>query len=113
MDACIQNMTTGEIEVVVTPEQLQVLNASQCPPFAFNAPNVRTQCDDVIIYGAHFIYCIIVQVREALRMQYRYLDLRRPALQHVIRLRAQVAAAVRSVLANQFGECMRDVTYVM
>ena len=71
-------MLTGDIEVQV--KALEVLNAAQTPPFL-----VETETDG----------------GEELRMQYRYLDLRRPPLQNNLLLRHQVMQQVRHYLNEQ------------
>ena len=68
------NLVSGEIEVLATG--MEVLNASQTPPFMM---------DDE-------------QRSESVRLQYRFLDLRRPQMQKNMRLRHQAARAVRSYL---------------
>jgi aspartyl-tRNA synthetase len=72
-------MATGEIEVAV--EELRVLNEAAVPPFQI-ADEAALASDD-------------------LRLRYRYLDLRRPKLQANIRLRHQVAMAVRRYFDEQ------------
>ena len=68
-------LLTGEIEVAAG--RIEVLNATQPLPFtAGDAPDVD----------------------EALRMRYRYLDLRRTALQHNFRLRHRVVKTMRDSL---------------
>lgn len=69
---------TGEIEILVS--RIRVLNDSKTPPFIPDE-------------GAN--------VSEDLRLQYRYLDLRRPELAAVIALRHRVAARVRRYLDSQ------------
>ena len=69
------NMITGEIEVVVTDWKL--LNTSKTPPFTI---------EDRIDAG------------EALRLKYRYLDLRRPKLAQNFILRSKTAQSVRRYL---------------
>ncbi|HET8964523.1 MAG TPA: aspartate--tRNA ligase [Chitinophagales bacterium] len=71
------NIPTGDIEILV--DTLQVLNASELPPFTM---------EDETDGG------------EELRMKYRYLDLRRPQMQRRIILRAQMVKAVREYLDN-------------
>jgi aspartyl-tRNA synthetase len=63
---------TGDVEVGVS--ELEILNRSQVPPFPVNA-------DDA--------------VDENLRLEYRYLDLRRPRMQENIRLRHRIVKAMR------------------
>ena len=73
------NLPTGEIEVVVS--DVDILNASAPLPF-----QVSDHAEDA------------GQVGEEARLRYRYLDLRRSAMQHAIRLRAKVSQAARRVL---------------
>ena len=73
------NLPTGEIEVVVS--DVEILNASAPLPF-----QVSDHAEDA------------GQVGEEARLRYRYLDLRRSAMQHTIRLRAKVSQAARRVL---------------
>ena len=72
-------METGEIEVMVSA--LKVLNKSKTPPFMIE--------DNA-------------EVSENLRLEYRYLDLRRPRIAKNIILRHQVGACVRKFL-NENG----------
>ena len=65
-------LATGAVEVGI--EQLDVLNRSEVPPFQVNAE------DDV---------------DESLRLEYRYLDLRRPRMQRNLRLRHRLVKAFR------------------
>ncbi|WP_309342032.1 aspartate--tRNA ligase [Actinomyces oris] len=73
------NLPTGETEVVVS--DVEILNASAPLPF-----QVSDHAEDA------------GQVGEEARLRYRYLDLRRSAMQHAIRLRAKVSQAARRVL---------------
>src|SRR3982751_1494099 len=74
-------LKTGSIEVKAT--ELEVFNATQTPPFE--------------IQGA--------EANEELRLKYRYLDLRRPAMQEVFRIRHRMAHQMRSVMTtNGFWE---------
>ena len=73
------NLPTGEIEVVVS--DVEILNTSAPLPF-----QVSDHAEDA------------GQVGEEARLRYRYLDLRRSAMQHAIRLRAKVSQAARKVL---------------
>ena len=69
------SMPTGDVEVVV--RGLQVLNEAKTPPY-------------VLEDG--------VEASDVLRLKYRYLDLRRPSLQHNIILRHKAAGSVRRYL---------------
>ena len=69
---------SGEIEVLVAT--IEILNPSLTPPFQMDDDNLS----------------------EAIRLEYRYLDLRRPAMQRNIRLRHQVTMAVR-IFLDQHG----------
>jgi aspartyl-tRNA synthetase len=71
------NMTTGAIEVLV--EELKVLNTAKTPPFT-----IEDQTDG----------------GEELRMQYRYLDLRRAPVKDNLLFRHQVSMAVRNYLSQ-------------
>ena len=71
-------LATGEIEVLGT--SLEVLNAAETLPF---------QLDEYSSAG------------EDVRLRYRYLDLRRPAMQERLRLRARVSSHVRQHLESE------------
>ncbi|MEG1527772.1 MAG: aspartate--tRNA ligase [Clostridia bacterium] len=71
------NMTTGEIEVCAT--ELRILSTALTPPFSIG--------DDT--------------AGEMLRLQYRYLDLRRSKLQQNLILRSKICNIAR----NYFDEC--------
>jgi aspartyl-tRNA synthetase len=78
-DATInRSLPTGEIELVA--DELRILNDSKQPPFL---PG-----DSALPH-------------EEMRLKYRYLDLRRDALQHNIELRHDVALAIRNHLSAQ------------
>ncbi len=68
-------IATGEIEIGVTA--LEVLNMAEVLPFPVDDPEVART------------------VNEELRLQYRYLDLRRPEMTRNLRLRSKVATAAR------------------
>ncbi|NWF82722.1 MAG: aspartate--tRNA ligase [Bryobacteraceae bacterium] len=72
------NIPTGDVEVVA--EKLWVLNTCETPPFPME--------DNV-------------DVGEEVRLKYRYVDLRRPRMQHNIILRSRVSMAVRQELTRQ------------
>jgi len=71
-------LPTGHIELGV--ESLDVLNRSQVPPFQVNT-------DD--------------DVEESLRLEYRYLDLRRPRMQQNVRMRHRIVKAIRDFFDAQ------------
>ncbi len=70
-------LATGSIEVKIS--EFEILNTSKTPPFAID--------DDV-------------DTSEDLRLKYRYLDLRRPALQKNIILRHRVMQSTRNYLSE-------------
>ena len=81
-DTVNPKIATGEVEVLA--REIRVLNEAKTPPFqiAEDSP-----------------------VSEDVRLRYRYLDLRRPRLQHNIGLRHRVTMAVRKYFdANGFWE---------
>jgi len=65
-------LATGGVEVAI--DELEILNRSLVPPFQVNADEA---------------------VDENLRLEYRYLDLRRPRMQENIRLRHRIIKAMR------------------
>ena len=69
---------TGEIEVLVS--ELVILNSSKTPPFT-----IEDQTDG----------------GEELRMKYRYLDIRRPALKNNLILRHRITQEVRKYLSDK------------
>ncbi|GAB2624089.1 aspartate--tRNA ligase [Pseudactinotalea suaedae] len=77
------SLATGEVEVVAT--DVVVLNSAAALPFQVST-------------GASEESGV---VGEETRLKYRYLDLRRPAPAHAIRLRAKVNQAARRVLDDQ------------
>jgi aspartyl-tRNA synthetase len=72
---------TGEVEVGVTA--LEVLNMAEVLPFPVDDPEVANK------------------VNEELRLQYRYLDLRRPEMARNLKLRSKVAIATRQFMDEQ------------
>jgi len=72
---------TGEIEVAV--KTLEVHNMAEVLPFPVDDPEVAKN------------------VNEELRLQYRYLDLRRPEMTRNLRLRSKVATATRVFFDEQ------------
>ena len=80
-DAALVNpkLPTGEIEVVC--KELEILNPSVTPPFQLDEDNLS----------------------ETIRLTHRVLDLRRPQMQHNMKLRYRAAMAMRKFLdANDF-----------
>jgi aspartyl-tRNA synthetase len=73
-----KNMSTGEVELVA--EELRILNESKLPPFL--------PSDTAL-------------TNEETRLKYRYIDLRRDAMQFNIELRHKVAKAIRDYLSAQ------------
>ena len=71
-------INTGEIEVLVS--ELVILNSSKTPPFT-----IEDQTDG----------------GEELRMKYRYLDIRRPALKNNLILRHRITQEVRKYLSDK------------
>jgi aspartyl-tRNA synthetase len=77
-DVINPKMPTGEIEIVAS--ELRILNDAKVPPFS--------PAEDAI-------------TNEEVRLKYRYLDLRRPEMQHNFEVRHKVALAVREYLSSQ------------
>src|SRR5947209_12234120 len=65
-------LATGEIEVAAS--EIEVLTESDTPPFPIEDP---------------------VDVEETLRLKYRYLDLRRPEMTEILRLRHRALSSIR------------------
>ena len=76
-----EKIPTGEVEVLV--KELEVLNDAAVLPFPVDDPEVANK------------------VNEELRLQYRYLDLRRPEMARNLRLRSKVATATRVFMDEQ------------
>ncbi len=75
------NIPTGEVEMLAT--EIEILNASLTPPFMLDDENLT----------------------ETVRLQHRYIDLRRPAMQRNMMLRYRVAKTLRDYLdTNGFIE---------
>ena len=70
-------LPTGEVEVL--GHTIEILNKALTPPL---------QLDDEYVH-------------DDVRLKYRYIDLRRPAMQHNIRLRSKIARALRNYLDDQ------------
>ena len=92
------NIATGKVEIVV--QSLEILNRAETLPIQPFSDN---------------------QANEELRLKYRYLDLRRPKMQHMLKRRAEMFTAIRAymereefmevttpILANSSPEGARD-----
>ena len=73
-----ENLKTGDIEVIAT--SLRILSESQTPPFAIEENS---------------------QTKEDIRLEYRYLDLRRPDIQRNLMLKSRVLGLMRQFMANE------------
>ena len=73
-----ESLKTGDIEVQV--HSLRILSESQVPPFPVNAD---------------------ITVKDELRLKYRFLDLRRPNIQHNLILRSKIANLTRQFLERE------------
>jgi aspartyl-tRNA synthetase len=73
-------LPTGDVEV--RAREVLVLNEARTPPFQLDAPPDKLAAEEV-------------------RLKYRYLDLRRPYLQHNLRLRHRVVAEIRGYMNGQ------------
>ncbi|OGR83155.1 MAG: aspartate--tRNA ligase [Elusimicrobia bacterium RIFCSPLOWO2_01_FULL_54_10] len=73
-----KNLGTGEIELAA--DSLEILNTSQVPPFEISQ---------------------FSEASEEIRLEYRYLDLRRPTLQRNLILRHKIAQNVRETLNKE------------
>jgi len=74
-------IATGEVEVMA--KGIIILNEAEVLPFPVDDPEVSSK------------------VNEELRLQYRYLDLRRPEMARNLRLRSKVATATRVYMDEQ------------
>ncbi len=73
-----KRLPTGEVELQVT--EVTILNESKTPPFYVNDPDA--------------------QIDESLRLKYRYLDLRRPAIAGRLALRSRLVHAIHAAHQN-------------
>lgn len=81
-------LLTGEVEIKAA--KLTVLNKSETPPYPLDEENVN----------------------EDLRLQYRYLDLRRPSMARNLRLRHRASKAIRDFLDEQgFSEIETPILF--
>ncbi len=74
-----KKLGTGEIEII--SDSLNILNKSEVPPIEIDDRKIATN--------------------EDLRLQYRYLDLRRPMMQRNLQIRHKIAQAAREHLNSQ------------
>jgi aspartyl-tRNA synthetase len=77
-DAINPKMPTGEIEIEAT--ELLILNDTRLAPFSPSEEAIQN---------------------EEIRLKYRYVDLRRPEMQHNFRLRHEITLAIRDNLSKQ------------
>ena len=77
-DTVNPNIATGKVEVAV--DELWILNTSRTPPFPL---------EDA------------ADVKEDVRLKYRYVDLRRPRMQRNIIMRSKITFAIRQALYEQ------------
>lgn len=95
-----KNISTGEIEIEIT--KLNILNKSKTPPFELSEEKAA-------------------EANEAIRLKYRFIDLRRPKLQEMLRVRDEMIQDIRAyfhkkgfrevqtpILANSSPEGARD-----
>ncbi|MGA9851330.1 MAG: aspartate--tRNA ligase [Gammaproteobacteria bacterium] len=71
------NLASGKVEVLAL--EMQILNRAETPPFMLDEEDVN----------------------EERRLQYRYIDLRRPVMQQRLRLRHRIISALRRYLDEQ------------
>ncbi|MEM7533654.1 MAG: aspartate--tRNA ligase [Chloroflexota bacterium] len=76
------NIVTGDIEVIT--DTVTILNKSETPPFYVNREDENA-----------------ARVDEALRLKYRYLDLRRPQMLQNLVLRHNIVHYIRTYLSNR------------
>jgi aspartyl-tRNA synthetase len=74
-DTVNPRIATGEVEVIAT--EIQIISKSKTPPFPIE--------DDI-------------NTDESLRLKYRYLDLRRPRMQHILELRHRVNKIIHAYM---------------
>ncbi|AYC29717.1 aspartate--tRNA ligase [Paenisporosarcina cavernae] len=72
------NMKTGKVEVIAT--KAAIINEAKNPPFA-----IENKTD----------------VSEDLRLKYRYLDLRRPAMYETFKMRSDISRTIRNFLTDE------------
>lgn len=73
-----ENLKTGDIEVIA--ETIRILSESETPPFPIEENS---------------------QTKDELRLKYRFLDLRRPDLQHNLMMKSRTASLVRRFMEDE------------
>ncbi len=73
------NIATGDVEVLV--EELKILNTAETPP-------IYIKDNDT--------------VSENMKLKYRYLDLRKPSMQNILKTRAKAARVIRDYLDENY-----------
>ncbi|HEX8283757.1 MAG TPA: aspartate--tRNA ligase [Pyrinomonadaceae bacterium] len=81
-DESARNPKIGTGEVEVQAREILILNEARTPPFQLDAPPDKLAAEDV-------------------RLKYRYLDLRRPFFQNVLRLRARTVGEIHRYMDEQ------------
>ncbi len=76
-----KKLKTGEIEVLV--EELNILNESKTPPFVLDDEKSGEEAN------------------ESIRLKYRYIDLRRPKLQKMLKVRDEMIRDIRQYFYNK------------
>ena len=81
-DESARNPKLGTGEVEVQAREILILNEARTPPFQLDAPPDKLAAEEV-------------------RLKYRYLDLRRPFFQNVLRLRARTVGEIHRYMDEQ------------
>ncbi|NBV43294.1 Asp-tRNA(Asn)/Glu-tRNA(Gln) amidotransferase GatCAB subunit C, partial [bacterium] len=76
-------LATGDLEIVVS--ELSVLNTAETPPFPISEKESDENAG---------------KVDEDIRLRYRYLDIRRPSVQHNLIMRHKIAQVIRHCLSD-------------
>jgi aspartyl-tRNA synthetase len=89
-----KNLETGEIEIQTT--EIVILNDARTPPFQLDPdPSLRDRASDPRKAASQGL------ASEDLRLKYRYLDLRRPALQRNLQLRHKMLLNIHQYMDEQ------------
>ena len=73
-----ENLKTGDIEIIAT--SIRILSEAQTPPFAIEENSLT---------------------KEDIRLKYRYLDLRRPDIQHKLMMKSKLLRLMRDFMAEE------------